>query len=323
MKRGFAAGFVALLGVMVSACGNEPLTETLVEEIEFESVTFDGAWLDPFMPPFDEGEPVTVGGKLRIPATDEPLPLVIIAHGCGGIGGASLGWARDLEPLGVASLVLDSFEGRSISNVCSGSEGVNQASLLVDLFRAAEVLASNEHIDSSRIGVMGLSMGGRTALWSAQERFQDQYNGRPLAAYVAFYPLGCYIELENETDVTGGPIRIFHGEDDDWLPVSQCKTYVDRMAIGDVDIDLFAYSDAHHSFDDRGLTEAFHLPGALSPRNCVVVEKGGVLTETSAGGPATVDNSCVERGATIAYNALARDEAAADLKAFLNSVFDE
>ena len=310
-----------LAGLLASSCGVDPLTETLVEEVEFESVTFPGAWLQPFMPPLEEGEPVTVGGKLRIPPTGEPLPLVVIAHGCGGVSGAALGWARDLEASGVASLVLDSFEGRAVRSVCSGSEGVNQASLLVDLFRTVEAMETHEYIDGSRIAVMGLSMGGRTALWAAQTRFQDLYGGHPQAAYVAFYPLGCYIELENEAEVSGGPIRIFHGEEDNWLPIFQCEMYVDRMAAGGVDIDLFAYPDAHHSFDDRGLTEAIPIIGALSPRKCVIVEKDGVLTETSVGGPATADNSCVERGATIEYNPEAREQAAADLTAFLESVF--
>lgn len=312
-----------LLAMVVSSCGVEPLAETVAEDIEFESLTFEGSWLQPFMPPLEEGEPVIVGGRLRIPPTTAPLPLVILAHGCGGVGGASLGWARDMESWGVASFVLDSFEGRELKSVCTGSEGINQASLLVDLFRAAETLESHDYVDGSRIAVMGLSMGGRTALWSAQERFQDLYEGRPLSAYVAFYPLGCYIELENETAVAGGPIRIFHGEEDDWLPIFQCETYVDRMAAGDVDIDLFAYPGAHHSFDDRGLTEAFPVIGALSPRNCVVVEEDGVLTETSAGGAATAANSCVERGATIAYNAEAREQATIDLTEFLESVFEE
>ncbi len=320
LRSRVAAAAVGL--VLATACGAEPLTETLVETVEIESLTFEGAWLQPFMPPIEEGEPVTVAGNLRIPATGEPVPLVILVHGCGGVSGAALGWARDLEALGIGSFVLDSFEGRNVSSVCSGSEGVNQASLLVDLFRAVDVLDSHDHIDRSRIAVMGLSMGGRTALWSAQERFQDQYEGRPLAAYLAFYPLGCYIELENETAVAGGPIRIFHGEADNWLPIGQCETYTDRMSSGGVDIGLFAYADAHHAFDDRGLADTYPVVGALSPRNCEVVEEGGVLTEVSVGGPATASNSCVERGATVAYSPEARAQASEDLIAVLNEVFD-
>ncbi len=299
-----------------------PLTEVLVEDLEFESLTFPGAWLDPFMPPVDEGAPVTVSGRLRVPATDEPLPTVVIVHGCGGVSGAELGWARDLEAAGIASLVVDSFGGRSLRRVCTGGEAINQASLLVDAVRAVETLEERDYIDGSRIALMGLSMGGRTSLWSAQDRIQDLYGGRPLAAHIAFYPLGCYIELERETQVTGGPIRIFHGEDDNWLPIEQCVTYVDRLAAGGVDIELLSYPEAGHSFDDRGLTEPIAVVSALSPRNCVVVERDGVLTETSTGESATASNSCVERGATVDYSPAAREQARADLFAFLESVFE-
>ena len=75
-----------------------------------------------------------------------------------------------------------------------------------------------------------------------------------------------------------------------------------RLGAGGVDIDLFAYEDAQHGFDDRGLTMQIGVIGALSPRNCRVVESDGILTETTAGEPSTVDASCIERGATIGYS---------------------
>ena len=227
---------------------------------------------------------------------------MIVTHGCGGIGGAELGWPRELEAVGIASFVIDGFEGRGVENACRGAQGVNQASLLVDLYRAADMLADHPYVDDSKIVVMGFSMGGRSALWSAMERFQERYDGRPLAAHAAFYPLGCYVQLEAETDVVGGPIRIFHGVADDWLPIAQCEDYVDRLGAGGVDINLFAYEDALHGFDDRGLTRDIGVIGALSPRNCRVVETNGVLTETTAGEPSTVNASCIERGATIGYS---------------------
>ncbi len=300
----------------------EPLTELLEETIEFESSTFAGQWLNPFMPPPAESEPVMVSGRLLVPPTEERLPLVVLTHGCGGVSGAALGWSRELEAAGIASFVLDSFGGRGVSSVCSGAEGVNQASLLVDLYRAVDTLAAHPYVDDSKIAVMGFSMGGRAALWSGLDRFVERYGGRPLDGYLAFYPLGCYIELEGETDVAGGPIRIFHGADDDWLPIAQCEEYVDRLEVGGVDIDLFAYEDAHHAFDDRGLTLSLYLAGALSPRNCHVVEEDGVLTETTRGESATVSASCVERGGTIAYNPEARNKAVEDVLVFLSSVFD-
>ena len=212
--------FVLIAGfglLAVSCSGGDPPTEKpaplvklLNETIEFETLTFPGQWLNPFMPPLSQGEPAAITGRLLVPPTDEALPLVILTHGCGGVGGAELGWSRELEAAGVASFVIDSFEGRGVQSVCRGRQGVNQASLLVDLYRAVDTLADHPYVDESRIAVMGFSMGGRAALWSGMERFQERYDGRPLAGYAAFYPLGCYIQLENETDVAGGPIRIFH-----------------------------------------------------------------------------------------------------------------
>ncbi len=314
---------------LLSACSQDeprlpppdPLAELLEETIEVESLTFPGQWLNPFMPPPSDARPVRITGRLLVPPTEERLPLVVLTHGCGGVSGAALGWSRELEAAGIASFVLDSFGGRGVDSVCSGAEGVNQASLLVDLYRAIDTLAAHPYVDESRMAVMGFSMGGRAALWSGLERFQEQYGGRPLDGYLAFYPLGCYIELENEADIAGGPIRIFHGAADDWLPIFQCEEYVERLQERGVDIELLAYEDAHHGFDDRGLTLSLYLAGALSPRNCRVVEEGGVLTETTRGESATVDASCVERGGTVAYSPEARERAVEDVMGFLSSVF--
>lgn len=322
MRSQYAVAVIAFAMVVVACSGLEPLDETLVEDVEVASVTLPGAWLDPFMPPIADGRPATISGALRVPPTDAPLPAVILTHGCGGISGAELGWARELEAAGIASLVLDDFTGREIvSGTCTGEEGINQGTLLVDLYRAVDTLAAHPYIDGSRIAVMGFSAGGRTALWAGLERFQDLYDGRPLAGYLAFYPLGCYIQLENESDTRGGPVRVFHGAVDNWLPITQCETYVDRLRLANVDIELTAYPGAHHSFDDRGLPHRVDLFNVMSPRNCAVVEHDGVLTEVSSGEPATTAASCIERGGSIGYNAEAREQAVVDVLAFLDTIF--
>ncbi len=323
------SGLLAIaIGVSAVACSGddgsgesvEPISDTLEETIEFESLTFPGQWLDPFMPPMSAGEPSLISGRLLVPPTDEPLPVVVLVHGCGGVSGASLGWTRELEAVGIASFLVDSFSERDIRSVCTGAEGINQATLLVDMYRALDELDEHPYVDTSRVAIMGFSMGGRTALWSAMARFQERYGGRPLDGYLAFYPLGCYIELERETDVAGGPVRIFHGEADDWLPIRQCEEYVGRLEDGGVDIALFSYADALHAFDDRGIPSPMALPGALNPGDCSVVERDGALVETSVGGAATVESSCVQRGGSIGHHPEARDRAVVDVMSVLDEV---
>jgi hypothetical protein len=59
------------------------------------------------------GTPVTIAGVLRIPrlGTDR-LPAVILVHGSGGIGGNVDRWSQELNSIGLATFVTDSFTAR-------------------------------------------------------------------------------------------------------------------------------------------------------------------------------------------------------------------
>ena len=79
-----------------------------------------------FLTGVTEGAPVTLAGELRIPRPGaDRLPAVILLHGSGGLsGGREAEWALELNGIGVATLMLDSFTGRGIV-----STGENQAQL--------------------------------------------------------------------------------------------------------------------------------------------------------------------------------------------------
>lgn len=310
-------------GLLSSCSGITPLDEPLAETIEFGSVSFPGRLWDPFLPNISEGEPVTIAGHLTLPATDRPVPGVVIAHGCGGLGGAEWGWASDLAAAGVATLLVDSFGARGISNICGGQETINVASPIVDVYRAADALAEHPYIDGSRLALMGFSFGGRTAIWAEFARFQEAYDGRPFVGYIAFYPSTCYIELEDEGEVVGGPLRIFHGNADDWTPIDQCRRMVERMTNLGVDARIYEYEGARHSFDNLGLahSETHMSLSSVSPRACEFREIDGAIIDPDTGQVAGVGSPCVERGITYGYNAEAREQAKADLLGFLSELF--
>lgn len=310
----------------MSACsGLEPLTRTTSETVEFESLDLPGRLWDPFMPPLDRGRPVTISGLLTIPATGTPAPAVVIAHGCGGVGGAEMSWVGDLADAGIASLIVDSFGGRGIQQICSGEETINVFSPIIDVYRAAELLDEHPYVDGSRLALMGFSFGGRTAIWSAFTRFQKTYDGRPFAGYAAFYPSTCYIRLQDEAQVSGGPIRLFHGTADNWTPIGQCQQMIDRMSAGGADAGIFPYEGAGHSFDNPGLAWGVEHRSLvnLSPRGCEFVERDGVIIDVDTGNVAGVDSTCVEKGVTYGYDASAREAARTDLLDFLGLLFDK
>src|SRR5689334_19196785 len=62
-----------------------------------------------------EGKPVTLTGELRFPNADTArLPAVILVHGSGGIRDNIDFWSKEINALGAAAFVLDSFKGRGI-----------------------------------------------------------------------------------------------------------------------------------------------------------------------------------------------------------------
>lgn len=63
------------------------------------------------------GKPVIIGGELRLPrSTAQNYPAVVLIYGSGGISASTDRWAQELNAIGVAAFILDSFTGRGIIN---------------------------------------------------------------------------------------------------------------------------------------------------------------------------------------------------------------
>ena len=289
-----------------------------IEVRPFESMTMTG---DAFLRG-EPGKPVVVAGELRIPkpGTDK-LPAVIVAHPSGGINAGIDRWAQELNSIGLAVFLVDSFSGRGMSSVPPDPSNDSVMWMIVDAYRALGMLAQHPRIDPQRIAIMGWSTGGPVALYSSMERFWRSY-GPPniqFAAHIGFYG-SCAVVYRDEEKVSGKPIRVFHGTADDLELIEPCRAYVARLKKAGADVALNEYPGVQHAYDWFMFKEPLKLPQARTVRNCSLAEgERGQLVDTKTGKPYDPNVSCNDRGGTLLYNEPAAVATVAAVKEFLTT----
>jgi dienelactone hydrolase len=196
-------------------------------------------------------KPVIISGQLRIAQGSGRLPAIVLQHGSSGYAANIDVWSRELNELGISTFALDAFTGRGLTEVNTNQALLGRLNLILDIYRALDVLASHPRVDPGRIALMGFSRGGQATLYASLKRFHQLWNksGVEFAAYIPFYP-DCMTTFISDTEVVDRPIRIFGGTLDDYNPISVCKAYVERLRAAGRDVDLTEYPSASHAFDN-------------------------------------------------------------------------
>jgi len=266
---------------------------------------------------------VTVAGVLHLAQGSGRMPAVMLIHGSGGMNAGLDAWIRLFNSNGISSLALDGFSGRGLCCVNTDQTQLGRLNMILDAYRALEVLGRHPQIDSGRIVLMGFSRGGQTALYAAMQRFHAAWNasGLRFAGYIPFYP-DCATRYRDET-VLAGPVRIHHGTADDYDPVDLCAAYVGRLREAGCDVRLTTYDGAHHAFDVPLLgTVPRLLRDAVTVRHCDIRENAsGVLFNMHTGRPFSYQDAEVERGPHVAFDPRATHEAQAAVLQELDAWF--
>ena len=268
------------------------------------------------------GTPVTVTGELRIAQGSGRLPVVLLMHGSGGVGPNIDYWVRLLNGMGVSTFVIDGFTGRGLASVNTDQARLGRLNFILDIYRSLDILARHPRVDPERIVLMGFSRGGQAALYASLDRFHEQWNssGARFAAYISFYP-DCATTYRRDAETGSRPIRIFHGEADDYNPLRTCAAYVERLRAAGRDVAIATYPDAHHGFDTPLGTTATPSRGAQSVRECTIREAdGGTLINVATQAPFTYRDACVALDPHVGGNAAAREAVTVAVRDFVRSV---
>ena len=273
-----------------------------------------------------KGQECILAGELRLPAsatasgTGDRVAAAVLVHGSGGISGAIDLWARDLNSVGIAAFILDTFSGRGITNTIADQSQLNSLAMVFDAYRALDLLAAHPAIRADRIAVLGFSKGAVASIYSAMDRFHQPYGNpaRRFAAHIGLYT-PCNVTYVDDTAVARVPLRLFHGIADDYVSIVPCRDYVARLRAAGADVSLTEYPGAHHGFDNPLYAPLISLPNAQTTRNCRLVEGiGEAIHDVQTGQHYSLRSApCVETGAHVGYDAAAATAVRAAVKEFL------
>ncbi|MBO0764184.1 MAG: dienelactone hydrolase family protein [Hyphomicrobiaceae bacterium] len=269
-----------------------------------------------------QGGEVVIAGELRLPESSVArLPTVVLIHGSGGIGRNAHDWVQVLNGMGFATFLVDSFSARGLVSVSANQALLGRLVQTYDAYRALELIAKHPRVDPARIAAMGFSRGGQAILYASMKRFQGMHGpaNAEFAAYIPFYA-NCATSYIDDENLADRPIRLFHGSDDDYVPVAPCRAYVERLRKAGKDVMLTEYAGAYHVFDGANFKTPVKAEQSQSTRACRLAEESeGRIINADTKQPFTMDDPCVVRGPTIAYNAEAHSASVKAVTAFLRA----
>lgn len=232
MIRAVICGLALLLGLPAWA-----------QPVRFPSVAVGGSAAGP-----------EITGWMYRPPGQGPFPGIVLAHTCSGVSSHTATWGKLLASWGYVVVAPDSLEPRGEKTVCGRGSAVSGDQRVADIAGALDFLNAQPFVRRNRLGLIGHSHGG----WTAVRAVQGSYDlaARGLRAAVAYYP-SCSQRFDRNVAI---PLLILIGDRDDWTPAADCRRLEAAGFARPGLVEAVYYPNARHSFDntarDRTVTVA-------------------------------------------------------------------
>ena len=261
-------------------------------DVRVEGVTLNSS--DPFTPGDAGRAPArAVRAQLYLPLHADPdhsTPAVVFLHGSGGISSErGERYGRELAAMGVASLVIETYDSRSdlAQTFIDRVLNITETMFVADAYAGLLYLSGRPEIDARHVVLTGFSYGGMAATyaiyWQLADRLAPRFpDGRRLlfAGHVAFYA-PCIARFR-DSRTTGAPLLMLYGQQDELMIPARCEEVANDLRAGGSEVSIITYPNAVHQWD-----------GAMSRRligrhlgDCrFTVSRGGGITDNRTGLP--------------------------------------
>lgn len=185
------------------------------------------------------------------------VPAMVIMHGIGGAytkdGSKRVYWeyAEELAKAGVAAVVVDTHGGRGVGVAqMLAAPVVPVFAFVADAFAVLDLLKTHPGIDPDRVGVMGFSKGGATALLASDERAARALSpaSSMFALHVAIYP-GCH-GFPEKPRLRRPEVLFIVGDRDNYTGISSCVEIQEKMARAGTNARFVKLENATHGWDE-------------------------------------------------------------------------
>ena len=168
---------------------------------------------------------------------------IIDLHGCNGIMGRQLNWARKFISWKYMFITIDSLRPRGVDSVCKDYYRVPTFQRAIDAHTAKEYVQKNyNHINKDYISIFGFSHGATAVLDSLYASMGNNKN--PFKNAIAFSPWcsGHYTKI----NTSHTKLMIIIGDRDSWTPSKRCEKMLTTKPENYI---LHILKGAYHSFD--------------------------------------------------------------------------
>ncbi len=178
--------------------------------------------------------------------TGRVLPTVLIIPTVMGVSPLEIGFAERLVDLGYHAVVVDLFGRRFTPGVdreaafaAMGELRADRAALRDRLLAIVDIVRGREHVDASKIVVIGYCFGGQCALDVAR-------SGADITGVAAFH--GLFDPPGLPPQPIKAKVAAYHGWDDPMVPPEAVVALGKELTEGGADWQIHAYGHVGHGF---------------------------------------------------------------------------